>query len=73
MLNTQLNKKIKITPEIFITFLTLYNNNFVVIITKTGKKKYISIPQHINLVKKDDFLIIDSSKNETFFIVFKNH
>lgn len=70
MLNTQLNKKIKITPEIFITFLTLYNKSFIVIITKTGKKKYISIPKHINLVKKDDFLIIDSSKKETFSIVF---
>ena len=70
MLNTQLNKTIKITPEVSIAFSTLYNNNFIVIITKTGKKKYIFIPRHINLIKKDDFLIIDSSKDEKFLTVF---
>ena len=70
MLNTQLNKTIKITFGVGIALSTLHNNNFVVIITKTGKKKYIYIPKHINLIKEGDFLIISSPRNENFFTIF---
>jgi large subunit ribosomal protein L6 len=69
-MNTKLNKIIKILPEISLRFLTLHNNNFVVIITKTGKKKYLSIPKHVDLIKKDGCLIINSLTNEKNFTVF---
>jgi len=70
MLATQVQKTIRVRTNIDFSFLKFNNNNFIIITTKTGKKKYLSVPKFINLSKIDDYLIIKAHLNQNTSILF---
>ena len=70
MLAKQIQKIIKVNPSIDFSFLKLNYNHFIIITTKTGKKKYLFIPKFISVSKIDDCLIVKSYFNQNTTMLF---
>ena len=65
-----LKKTIKILPTFDIYFLTINSNNFLVVSTRTNKKKYLSVPNSINIIKTYNSLEIISNLDIIDMITF---
>jgi len=73
MLKKNYINKLNLLSKTDIFFMTLDKKNLLVTCTPTSKKKYIEIPFCIDILKEEDFLILNlnSDSNECSFIFNK--